>query len=212
MLLIGRRVSLEHALYGGRRNAVASGDLADTLAALAILLDRGSVQHQGSSADSLAVQTGTPHAGADSFDDERPFQLGDSADDHDDGAAQRSAGVDLFPEADELDSDSVELVEHIQEVLHRPGDSVASPDQDNIEPAAAGIGHHLIEPGPLGLRAAELVRVLGDDLVPPLSGHLSQVEKLCLRMLIDRRDAHVERGALHARLPFGLGANPYLAT
>ena len=42
------------------------------------------------------------------------FELGDGADDDDDGPAQRAAGVDIFPEADELDSDPVQLVEHIQ--------------------------------------------------------------------------------------------------
>ena len=36
--------------------------------------------------------------------------------------------------------------------------------------------------------------------------------QLCLRMLIDGRDTQIERGALHARLLFGLGAYPDLAT
>ena len=41
-----------------------------TLAALTVLLDGGAVQDQGSSADSLAVEAGAPHAGAHSLDDE----------------------------------------------------------------------------------------------------------------------------------------------
>jgi hypothetical protein len=104
---------MEHALYGSCRDAVAFGDLADTQATLTILLDSGTVQHQGCSADSLAVETCAPHPGTDSLDDEIAFKFGDGADDDDDGAAQRTAGVDLFPEADELDSDSIEFVEHI---------------------------------------------------------------------------------------------------
>jgi hypothetical protein len=35
-------------------------------------------------------------------------------------------------------------------VLHRPGDPVRCPDQNHIEPAAAGVGHHGIETGPAG--------------------------------------------------------------
>jgi hypothetical protein len=87
-------------------------------------------------------------------------------------------------------------------VACRACDAIARPDQDNIEPAAAGIGHHLIEPRPLGFRAADFVVVLGDDLIAPLSGHLAQVEKLSLRVLIDCRDPRINRGALHARLLF----------
>jgi hypothetical protein len=56
-----------------------------------------------------AFETSTPHAGADSFDDQVAFELGDGSDDHDDGAAQRAARVDIFAEADELDVDPVEL-------------------------------------------------------------------------------------------------------
>ena len=39
-----------------------------------------------------------------------------------------------------------------------------------------------------------------------------KVEKLRLRTLIDGGDTHVEPGALHARLLFGLGVDSYLAT
>ena len=140
------------------------------------------------------------------------FEFGDRADDDDDGPAQRAAGVDLFPEADELDSDPVEFVEYIQEVLHRPGDSVASPDQNNIEPAAAGIGHHLIQARSFGFCAGDPVCVLLDDLVATLSSHLSQVEKLRLRVLIDCGDPQIERGALHARLPFLGATSLFLST
>ena len=90
------------------------------------------------------------------------FEFGDGADDDDDGAAQWAAGVDLFSEAEtNSTADPVEFVEHIQEVrvTDRAMRSLR-PDQDNIELAAAGIGHHLIEPWPLGLRAADFVAVL----------------------------------------------------
>ncbi len=63
------------------------------------------------------------------------------------GPAQGPAGIDLLPEADELDIDPIQFIEHLEEVLHRPGQPVGSPDQDHIEAAAAGVGHHLIEAG-----------------------------------------------------------------
>ena len=43
-----------------------------------------------------------PHAGTDPLDDETALKFSDDTDDHDDRPAQRAAGVDLFPEADEL--------------------------------------------------------------------------------------------------------------
>ena len=79
MLLRRGSVLAELALDCGRRNAVSSCDLSDALAALTILLDGGTVQDQRSSTDSLAVEPGAPHAGADSLDDQRAFQLSDGS-------------------------------------------------------------------------------------------------------------------------------------
>ena len=82
----------------------------------------------------------------------------------------------VLAEADELDSDPIEFVEHLEEVPGRPSDAVARPDQDDIEPAAAGIRHHLVQTGPAGLRTADPVGVLLHDLIAALSSHLAQVE------------------------------------
>ena len=72
----------------------------------------------------LTFQPGAPHAGTDPLDDQAAFEFGDGADDHDESAAKRAAGVDIFPERDVLDSDPIQLVQNIKEVLHRPGDPV----------------------------------------------------------------------------------------
>src|SRR6478609_10908625 len=165
------------------------GDLSDALATLPVLLDGEVVQHQWSSSDALAFETCAPHAGAHPFNDQAAFEFGDSADDDDDGAAQRAAGVDIFPEADELHFQAIQIVEHFKEVPGRASDAIAGPDQDRIEATAAGIRHHLIESRPLGLRTGDLVCELGDDLITTLSGHLAQVEKLRLGVLIDGADA-----------------------
>jgi hypothetical protein len=79
----------------------------------------------------------------------------------------------------------IELVENVEEVFDRPGDPVRRPDQDNVEAAAAAIGHHLIETGAPGLGAADPVGVLVDDLIAALSGHLPEVVQLRFRVLIE---------------------------
>ena len=120
MLPCGWGVLAEHTLDGGCRYAMAFRDLSQALASAAVFLDSGTVQYERLAADVLTFETSAPHAGAHPFDDQTAFKLSDGADDHDDGAAQRAAGVDVFPEADVLDTDPIQLVEHIEEVFDRP--------------------------------------------------------------------------------------------
>ncbi len=187
---------MEHAVDRGSGDAVALRQLAQTLAGC----DRGgcpAVEVERLASDVPAFELGAAHAGAHPLDDQVALQFGDRADDHHDGAAQRAARVDLLAEADELDVEPVQLVEHFEEVLHGPGDPVRSPDQHDVEAAAAGIVHQLIQTGPAGLGAADPIGVLLDDLIAALGGHLAQVVELGLGMLIDGRDPHVKGGAFH---------------
>jgi hypothetical protein len=71
-----------------------------------------------------AFELGPPHAGTHPRDDKVAFQLCDRADDHHDGPAQGTSGVDLFAEAYELDVEPVQLIQHIEEVLDRPGNTI----------------------------------------------------------------------------------------
>ena len=166
---------MEHAVNGGAGDAMGLGDLVQALPALAIVENSVAIEDQRWAADAPAFQAGAPHAGAHPLDDQVAFELSDRSDDDHDGPAQRAAGVDLLAEADELDVEPVQLVEHFEEVLHRSGDPVRSPDQDDIEAAAAGVGHHLVQSWPASFHAADLVGHLRDDLVAALRGHLAEV-------------------------------------
>jgi len=79
---------------GGARHSVSARDLAQALAAPALLEDRLAIEVQRPAADLAAVELSPPHAAANALDDQVPFQLRDGADDHHDGPAQRPAGVD----------------------------------------------------------------------------------------------------------------------
>ena len=155
---------------------MALGQLAEALAALPIPEDGGVVEVQRLASDVLAFELGPPHAGPHPLDDEAALEFSDGADDDDDRPAQRAAGVDLLAEADELDVQPVQLVQDFEEVLRRPGDPVASPDQDDIEPAAAGIPQQAIETGAARFRAADPVCELVHDLISALAGHLAEIE------------------------------------
>ncbi len=79
---------------------------------------------------------------------------------------------------------------------------VGCPDQHDFEPVATGIAHHLVQSGTLDPGAADPVRILLDDLVAALLGHLAEVMQLGLGMLIESGDRHIEGGALHREVLF----------
>jgi hypothetical protein len=180
------------------RDPVGPGDLAQTEPALSIVADRSLVQFQRLAPDVAALELGAPHPGAHPLDDQRALQLGDGADDHDHGSAQGAAGVEVLAEADELDVQPVQLVEYLQEVAHRAGQSVAGPDHDDVETSAAGLGHQLVKARPANAGAAKaVIGVLGGDLVTPLLGQEVEIVQLGLGVLIESRDAHVKGSSLH---------------
>ena len=90
---------MDYAVGGGPGDAVCSGDLAETLPALAVSDDGFAIKIERPASDGSTFEAGAPHAGAHPFDDQVTFELGDGADDHHDGAAQRSA-VSMFSRND----------------------------------------------------------------------------------------------------------------
>src|ERR1035437_6599673 len=186
-----RDVLVEHAVDGGAADKIAFRQLAQAVALLAVAEDGGPIEDQSFAPDVPAFELGPPHASAHSLDDQAAFEFGDCADDYDDCPAQRPAGVDLLAEADELDVQPVQLVQNLEEVLSGPGDPVTSPDQDDIELAAAGVTHHGIESRPAGLRSADPVLVLFHDSIAALLGHLVEIMHLGFRVLVESADSHI---------------------
>src|SRR5271165_2632320 len=112
---------MDNSVYGGPGDAVGAGDLTQTRSTPAISEDGFAVESERRAADRPPLQAGAPHAGTDPFDDQVVLQFGNHTDDGHDGAARRAAGVDVLPERDVLDVEPVQFVQHIEEVLHRPG-------------------------------------------------------------------------------------------
>ncbi len=74
----------------------------------------GSIPEQGltievepGATDVLAFELGSPHTSPDALNNKVAFQLGYGADDDYNSTAQWTAGVDVFPEADELDVEMI---------------------------------------------------------------------------------------------------------
>ena len=138
-------------------DVVSLGDLGQTEAAGAVTEDGGAIEVERGAADVPAFQLGPAHTGPNPLDNKVAFQLGDGADDDDDGAAQRAAGIDVLSEADELDAQVVQFVEHLEEVADGAGDPVRSPDEHNVKLPLAGIPQHLVEAGAARFGAADPV-------------------------------------------------------
>src|ERR1022692_1269736 len=110
------RILPKDTLHGVGGDTLSFGDLAQALATLTVLLDGEIVQYQGISADVLSFEAGAPHAGAHSLDDQVALEFGDGADDDNDSPAQWAGGIDAFPEGDELDLESAQFIQNLQEV------------------------------------------------------------------------------------------------
>ena len=185
------------------------GDLTDALAALTVLLDGGVVQDQRSSADAMAFEPAR-RMPARTRSTIRLRSSSAIAPMMTTMARPSGPPVSMISRNEtNSTSEPVELVEHFEEVPGGAGDAIARPDQDHIEPTAAGIPHHLIEPWPPGLDAADPVRVLLNDRIAALSGHLTQVVNLRLRVLIDV-ETLIYRAARFTGA--ALLGTPYLAT
>lgn len=122
------RLLLKHTVDGGSGDRVGLRQLSEAAVELAITDYGGTIDLQRRSAHGTSFEAGAAHAGAHPLDDQVAFELGDCSYDHDGGAAQRSASVDLLAEAQELDVEPVQLVEHFEEVPGGPGDAIAGPD------------------------------------------------------------------------------------
>src|SRR6516162_5110123 len=109
---------MDDAVDAGPGSAMRFGDLAEALPAPVIEKDRFPVEIERPTADVPAFHLGPPHAGTNPLDNKVAFEFRDRSDDDHDGAAQRAARVDLLAEADELDVEPVQFVEHVEEVLH----------------------------------------------------------------------------------------------
>jgi len=99
--------------------------------------------------------------------------------------------IDLLSEADELDIQPVEFIQHLEEVFDRPAIRSDAHTRTTSNRLRRTIEHPLIQTRTSGLRTTDPVRVLLDDLISPLLGHLPEIMELRLGMLIE---GHAYRG------------------
>jgi len=96
------------------------------------------------STKTVPIERGTAHPGADALDNQRAFQLAHGGDDDDDRSAAWAICVNGFALGQELDTEFVQFVQHLEEVLRVASQAVASPYDDNIEATPVSVLLHPI--------------------------------------------------------------------
>jgi hypothetical protein len=71
-----------------------------------------SINLNRSPTQNATFEPGTPEAGPYPLNNQIPRQLGNRRDDHNDSPAEGAAGVEIFAERHELDTEMVQCVEH----------------------------------------------------------------------------------------------------
>jgi hypothetical protein len=113
--------------------------------------------------------------------------------------------VDSFPLRQELDSEFIQLVENLQEVLGASGQAVTGPNDDDIKAVPLGVFEHLVEGGSPRFCAADaMICVLFNDLESALTSEVPEFVELVLRVLVHGGDSHVKCSTLHGNDSFSL--------
>ena len=94
----------------------------------------------------------------------------------------------------ELDPKFVQLIEHLQKMFGAARQPITRPNQHRVETMAMGIFEELVKGWPPNLGATDaVIHVLFNDVVAALPRELAQFEALRFGVLIERRNANVQR-------------------
>ncbi len=137
-----------------------------------------SLGRDGATADLLALCFGSLHACFDAFGDKGAFKLGEGGEDAEDEFSLWGRGVDVLLKRNEVNAEVSELVEGVDECLGRTGESVVSPDEDDVHLSLAYVVEEALVVGAIFIRARGVVNVFVDDVEPSTTGVLPQLQKL----------------------------------
>jgi hypothetical protein len=107
-----------------------------------------------------------------------------------------TSGVDIFAQANELDVEMAQFVEHFQEMANASRHPIERGYKHDVEAMPPSISQQLIESRSLRSAPRNDVCVFVGNFISILFGHFAQVEQLCFKMLVSSAHACVSRGAL----------------
>ena len=114
--------------------------------------------------EALVLPTSARHTSLNTLDDDVSFKLSHSTKDSEDHFAHGRRGIDGLVEADELDTEGLELFQGSNQMARTAGEPVEPSDQDSVDLTTSGRSHQPIESWPAILGPADSnVCVLGLD-------------------------------------------------
>src|ERR1700726_1637163 len=118
----------QRAPYTRYRDVEFLGDFPQRLSFISKLGYLDSVHHGPRAADPLAYGLGMSHTSTDSFGNQVPFKLRNCANDVKQELAAGSRGIDPLGETHEVNAQSPELLQTVDEVFQGTGEAVKLPD------------------------------------------------------------------------------------
>src|ERR1019366_2712868 len=134
--------------------------------------------------------------GVDALPDQVSFQLGDRRDYREKRLPQRTARIDIFLVADELNAQRAELLQRQQQVLGASCKAVEAPDDDGVELPLTRVGYQAIQLWPRVFGAGfAYVDVFSKDFEFPRRAVSSQIAELEIAALVFSAHAGVNRNS-----------------
>ena len=104
--------------------------------------------------------------------------MGKGSEDAEDECSLWGRGVDVLLKRNEVHAEASELVEGVDEGLGRAGESVVSPDEDDVHLSFSCVVKEALVVGAVFVCACGVVNVFIDDVEPSPAYVLSQLQKL----------------------------------
>jgi len=104
--------------------------------------------------------------------------LGKRCEDAEDERSLWGRGVDVLLKRNEVNAEVSELIEGVDEGLGQAGESVLSPDEDDVNLSFSDVVEEALVVGSLFGGACGVVHVLAGDVKPSTTGVLSKLEEL----------------------------------
>src|SRR5208282_1150463 len=147
---------------------------------------------QGCPPQPLSFQFGPPHTGSNAFHQHALLRLRHTPDYDGEESPHRRGAINPFSRGNELDSQSIEFVNHFQEVLRASCQSVKGGDENDIKAFSTRIRHKGIKPRTSCLAAGHApILIFLYDREVSLRSKSPQVVELAFDMLVCGADTDV---------------------
>jgi hypothetical protein len=141
--------------YTRNRDVQPGGNLSQRSAFPPQFGDSFHIDYSPGPPDAFAHGPGMRHSSPDPFRNQVPFELSHCTHNMKEELPSRCSRIDTFGQADEMDSESVEFIQALNQVFQGTSKAIELPDENHIEHPFTSIPHQCVELGPMTLCPAD---------------------------------------------------------